>query len=566
MGRGIFSAGRRGLAAAIVVACLVAPAVAAAAPTPDQAAAELDVWRTEIGELPVASATDAALNTGCAHHDNYEHLNGNALNHVEAMGDPGFTTDGAQAGIDSVLAEASGGAPDAALLPGPVWDSGVFHRAALLEPRLALTGFDSSAFGGLAFECMWIQNQSSQDPATVMDNTRTTSGLTLFPSPANGAYDVPTRFPAGSESPDPAQETGVPPGATLGWLLNVEINGPWANGEFGFFVFAHGVTATLAPDGTTNDVPVVVSQCGPSGCGGAGGTSEGNFFDGGFGIFPTQPLAANTTYRVVLTGGTVTDASVNPHVNDPIPAGFSWCFSTGVTYTVSADCAAPIGGAEEVSHPNASTTVSVTPTTPTTPTTTTPTTPTTPTSGVPPTGTGTPPGAGTPTGTGKGGTGTGSGSGTGTGSGAPTTGSGARHRRAARPRATGTLKGVRHGRPRLLLTLSAVRGGGAIRRVAIRLPHGMSFARHAGSLRSGVRVTSRHHRVRAQLRRHRGILTIALHHRARSVVVSVRRPALRTSRLLVRAARARHPARLRFSIATTTGASTTRRRLSLKPH
>jgi hypothetical protein len=548
MGRRIFSVGRRGVLAGIAAVCLLAPAVASAAPTPDQAAAELNVWRTEIGEPLVAASTALALDTGCAHHDNYEDANGDVLTHTE--GGNGTTPDGTQAGLDSVLAETGASAPDASLLPGPLWDSGVFHRAALLEPRLALTGFNATAFpaDGVTFACMWVQNQSAQESPQVIDNSRTTPTLTLYPSPANGAYDVPTRFPAGSEAPDPAQETGVPAGATLGWLLNVEINGPWSNGEFGFFVFAHGVTATLAPDGTTDDVPVVISQCGPSGCGATGGTSEGNFFDGGFGIFPTEPLAANTTYRVVLTGGTVTDSSA--HMDYAIPVGFSWCFSTGATYTVSADCAAPTTGAEEVAHPNASTAVSLTPPPPAPPT-----------SGAPPTGTGTPPGTGTGTPPG-----TGTPTGTGRGSGTPTSGAAAHHRHAPRPGAKGTLRGVRHGHPRLVLRLRAARGGAAIRRFAVTLPHGMSFARHAASLRSGVRVTAGHHRARVRLRRHHRVLTITLRHRARSVVLSVRRPALRVSRLLVRAARARHPSRLRFSIALTAGAATTHRRLRLAPH
>jgi hypothetical protein len=543
MRRRIFSVGRRALGAAGLVACLLCPAVASAAPAPDQAAAELNVWRTEIGESPMATPTIAALNTGCAHHDNYEFENGDVLSHTETNGNPGFTSDGHEAGLDSVLAEASGGASDAALLPGPVWDSGVFHRAALLEPRLALTGFDATTSGGLTFSCMWVQNQPGDVSPQVIDNSRTTPGLTLYPSPANGAYDVPTRFPAGSESPNPAQETGVPAGATLGWLLNVEINGPWADGQFGSLAYAHDVTATLAADGTSNDVPLVVSQCGSAGCFGGGGTSESGFFDGGFGIFPIQPLAANTTYRVVLTGGTVTDSAA--HVDHPIPAGYSWCFSTGATYTVSPDCAAPTTAAEEVVHPGASTAVSVSPPSGSPPG-----------NGGPPTGTvpGTGPGTGSPTGPGTGPP-------AGPGTGAPGTGSGAHRGRVRRPSVRGTLGGVRDGDPRLVLRLTAARGAPAIRRFTIALPHGLSLA----PSRPGVRVSSARHRARVALRLRHGVLTVRLRHPRRHLVLVVRRPALRVSRLLVRAAGRRRPARLTFSIATTAGTSTTHRRLRLRP-
>ena len=92
---------------------------------------------------------------------------------------------------------------------------------------------------------------------------------------------------------------------------------------------------------------------------GRGGTSLGLFFRGGFGIFPTQPLAPDTTYRVVLTGGTVTDEAA--HVDYPIAPGTSWCFSTGATYTPSADCSPPSAAAQEPANVNASTLPSLTP-------------------------------------------------------------------------------------------------------------------------------------------------------------------------------------------------------------
>ncbi len=257
-----------------------------------------------------------AWNTGCQHHVNYEQLNGQ-LTHEETSGNRGYTADGAIAGTDSVLSEETSSATlaDDTLLPGPVWDAAVFHRAALLEPRLANTGFNSTTYpsGGshTSWQCMWILNQPSEStPTPAIDNSRRTSSLTLYPSPANGSYDVPTTFPAGTESPDPATETGVPAGARLGWLMNVEINGPWTASGFGFLVFAHGVSATLRPDRTSTQVPVVVSECGPSGCGGSGGTNLGEFFEGGFGLFPTHPLAINTLYRVTATG-TVTDATTS---------------------------------------------------------------------------------------------------------------------------------------------------------------------------------------------------------------------------------------------------------------
>jgi hypothetical protein len=358
---------RVALGALMLALMLIGAAVSAPAtwanPTPATAVEELNTWRGELGESPVSAATVGAWNAGCNHHDNYEHLNGSLLTHVEVAGHGGYTSDGAEAGSNSVLGlavSAPGPTPDASLLPGPTWDGAVFHRAALLDPRLAQIGYDSTTFseGGVfrTFSCLWLQNQNA-NPPQALDNSRTTPGLTLYPSPGNGAYGVPTAYPGG-ESPDPTQETGVPTGSTLGWLLNVNVNGPWASGGSGFTVYAHGVSATLVPDGTSNFVPLVVSECGPSGCGGGGGTSEGAYLRGGFGLFPTQPLTAGTTYRVTLTGGAVTDSST--HAEYPL-AGYSWCFSTGASYTVSADCAAPTAAAEEPANPDASPAVNVTP-------------------------------------------------------------------------------------------------------------------------------------------------------------------------------------------------------------
>jgi hypothetical protein len=361
--------GVRALWGAVALALIGAVAWAPGAladPTPGAAVGELNTWRAELGETAVSTTTVTAWNTGCNHHDYYEHVNGNAVSYEDKSGNGGHTSDGAEAAADSVLGgavSAPGATPDASLLPGPTWDGQVFARARLLEPRLAQVGFDSSTFleGGAyrSFNCLWLANQNSTPPQA-LDNTRTTPGLSLYPSPGNGSYDVPTTYPGG-DSPDPTKETGVPSGATLGWLMNVEINGPWASAGYGYSVYAHGVSATLAPDGTSSLVPLVVSQCGPSGCGGSGGTSEGLYFRGGFGIFPTRPLAAGTTYRVTLTAGAVTDGTT--HAEYPL-AGYSWCFSTGATYTPSADCGAPSTAAQEPSTPNASTALSVTPTAP----------------------------------------------------------------------------------------------------------------------------------------------------------------------------------------------------------
>jgi hypothetical protein len=452
---------------ALLAALVLAP-VAAADPTPAQAIANLNAWRTEVGEQPVSTTDIAAWDTGCQHANNYNHVNG-LLTHQEMMGNGnGYTADGAEAASDSVLGEAinSGGpTADDHLLPGPVWDGAVFHRAALLQPRLANTGFDSSTYQDSSnyttFVCMWVLNQGSDPPSPqALDQTRTTPNLTLYPSPANGTVDVPTRFP-GNEGPDPATETGVPPGATLGWLMNVEINGPW---QSSYFASAHGVAATLAPDGSGTTVPLVVSECGPSGCGASGGTSYGLYFDGGFGIFPTQPLAANTMYHVAATG-TVTDFSTSKDY----PFSISWCFSTGSKFTPSTDCSRPASGlcGVEAVLPDTGGTQSSC-------------------------GSTTPPGGG----------------------------------KAGPPRVSGSSLSIgKHGK--LGFSVHAGSGAPGIKSIAISLPHGLSFSGKSSSLRKGV---SSH--THATLKVHRGVLTAGLSPAIASLKLSVGNPALKVAKAL----------------------------------
>jgi hypothetical protein len=352
--RGRFGA----IAAAIAASLLGAPAALATSvgnePSPAQAITELNAWRAQLGETAVSTTDVPQWDAGCAHHDTYMQDNG-GLVHPESPTAPGYTPDGAIAGPDSVLAEAVSGpnpTPEPALLPAADWDGAVFHRVAVLEPRLSQIGFATETFGPSAgaytsWSCLWDQNIENPPYAGVsaIDNSATKpADLTLYPSPANGATDVPTAFPGG-ESPDPTTETGVN-GATLGWLINVEINGPWADGGDGGIVWSHGVTATLEPDGTSSQVPIVVSQCGSTHCASSAGaclapsTALGCYFGGGFGIFPLQPLRPDTMYRVTAAGS-IGDTNVDPAFDKAFST--SWCFSTGPTYTPSADCA-PAGG------------------------------------------------------------------------------------------------------------------------------------------------------------------------------------------------------------------------------
>ncbi len=510
-----------------VLSLVVAPTAASADPTPGQAIAALNVWRAQLGESPVSTTPVPEWDMGCLDHNNYEHFNG-VLSHQESPGAPGNTADGATAGPDSVLAQedsSPGPFPDSQLLPGPVWDSAVFHRAALLEPRLAHVGFNASTFLSAStytsWVCMWIQNLPGEGspyvPPHAIDNAITTPQLTLYPSPANGAVDVPTAFPAGTESPDPGQESGVPPGARLGWLLNVEINGPWIDGGGGGIVWAHGVQATLEDDATESVVPVVVSQCGSNPCAvsgtgstcdtSSGGTSYGCYFGGGFAIVPLEPLAPDTMYRVALSAGTVSDES-NPGSSYPIPANFSWCFSTGPTFTASSDCPASGTRAE-------------------------------------PGGTALNPTA--PLGS-SGGSG---GSGGSRGAGAPA------------PTVSGTSLTLEQGFTALRFTVAAATGAPAIKSLVVKLPAGLRFSTRARSLAAGIIAG----RLRFSARAGASSITIRLRTAANKLQLALSSPAIESSVGLLRKIKRHRVQRLTVVVrATDAGGKATTFRLTFAFH
>jgi hypothetical protein len=219
----------RALAAIFALAAVASLAVtqsAIADPTPAAAIAELNQWRSQLGESTVSTTDVAVWDTGCQHHNNYEHVNNNALTHPENSLAPGYTADGATAGPDSVLAEevsAPNPAPDSHLLPGPAWDSAVFHRAAVLQPRLANVGFNSSTFLSAgtytSFACLWDQNDPAETtpyvPPYAIDNRARpwASRSTRPPQTAPSASRPRSRRAPRSLTPGRSQASTVRPSA-----------------------------------------------------------------------------------------------------------------------------------------------------------------------------------------------------------------------------------------------------------------------------------------------------------------------------------------------------------------
>lgn len=262
---------------AAAAALAAAPATADAGISPSQALTVANAWRAAAHE-PGIAAMDPSLNDGCHNHNSYMAQNGGQLTHTEQPGNPGYTDSGAQAGMSSVLAIPEG--------DPRIWEQGVYHRMAVLQPRLRTSGFDASQ----GFTCMQIRG-IDDSPATH------TAGLTLYPWPADGTKGVPLSF-SGGESPSPYDET---PGVSqLGFLLSVEVNGPWSN----YLAPETKVSAaSLTTDGGT---PVALTAVDDS------SSKSGPYIDSGFALFPHGRLLPATLYAAHARGSVTAEGAAYP--------------------------------------------------------------------------------------------------------------------------------------------------------------------------------------------------------------------------------------------------------------
>lgn len=265
----------------IILSILLFPGVArASSPTPDEALADWNAWRAEAGELPVTEMKPE-WNHGCELHNAYMAGTG-VMTHYEESSSPFYTPEGADAGASSDLAGAPG--------TPRIFEAAVFHRAALLNPRLNISGFDASQ----GHTCVRVLG--GEDPE------RRTPSLTAYPWPPNGAPHVETTFRA-MESPDPRQYD--PNGGQLGYLLSVNLNGPWRYpGNLTIYAASKTLTAT---DGSTDEL--VFKDMGY----------------GAFGLFPADPLHTNIGYQVHVIGQADDRSNKTSY-----PFDISWQFRTDV--------------------------------------------------------------------------------------------------------------------------------------------------------------------------------------------------------------------------------------------
>lgn len=284
----------RNLLVVVLAAAAAAPAQASASDMSDvTAVGQLNAWRAESGLAPVA--LDPALSHACRLHIAYLQRNGLSPGHDAHYEDPslpGYTEAGAAAGRGSVISAGSG---QAAMGPRQ-FERAMLHRGALLNPRLVRTGWAS--------DDTWVCMTTS---ATDNAEANRAPALTVHPSPRDGATDVPVEF-AGGEHPDPREAVPGRP-AIIGWMLSLQLNGPWA-----FPGATELTTGTLTPDGAP-PVPVV------------GQDSDDRFaVRGGLSLLPFRPLTPATWYTARAAG--VQRGRADDGTELVFPFDVSWRFRT----------------------------------------------------------------------------------------------------------------------------------------------------------------------------------------------------------------------------------------------
>jgi hypothetical protein len=289
----------RAIAIVLISTALVAGAAVAVAGlgkiSTGEALHNLNKWKRQAHE-PRVQGMKKSLSHGCALHNRYMKKNsppgGILLTHYETQGAPGYTAAGARAGQHSVLATGE-------TKPQPTWDDAVYHRLAVLQPRLHISGFSASH----GYTCMNVQDGVSDAPSA------RTNKVKVYPWPPNKAKHVPTSF-TDTEFPAPSQDAGGD--KTLGVLLSGNVNGPWDS----WIDPKTNVKKASLHDSHGRKVKIAISDA---------GAKNGAYLSGGFGLFPHKPLKHHRRYHAEARG-IVKDQSGGV---SPMPFHIKWSFKTG---------------------------------------------------------------------------------------------------------------------------------------------------------------------------------------------------------------------------------------------
>lgn len=176
----------------------------------EEGLAMMNYQRMASGVLPVAR--DATLDSGCEKHVEYMRLN-EEITHFEDESKPGYTKEGAEAGMSSDLAALY---KDNSMRPHiEVWIEAIYHRLPMLAKGLKKVGWGVSAeskqafnyscldvFGGKEYGGLHGSGERTNVPYWIPENHKP------IPYPGVGQENVPTRFDSG-ESPDPIAAFGA---------------------------------------------------------------------------------------------------------------------------------------------------------------------------------------------------------------------------------------------------------------------------------------------------------------------------------------------------------------------
>lgn len=239
--------------------------------------------RMAAGLLTVKRNSD--LDDGCAKHDEYMRLN-DELTHSEEETKPGYTTEGAAAGLNSDLAERSTTDMTSAIL---LWTTAIYHRMPMLGNGMRTFGWDvtdTTSASGVHYTCLNVYGgadvyniSGSNDDTTYYE----IENYEPIPYPGVNQGHIPTTFSSG-ENPDPIAAFG----------------GTYPVGQPVSLIFSDNDTVTAMSMTLTNEVGASITGYfrapdDPT-------DPNSDYQNNAVTFIPEVPLSAKTTYTVTVSG------------------------------------------------------------------------------------------------------------------------------------------------------------------------------------------------------------------------------------------------------------------------
>lgn len=268
-----------------LAAALALPGTALADTPASEAVSLLSAQRADNG-IPAGLTERAPWSAACAAHDRYERANGGALSNGELKGDPGYTTAGAFAGRNSVLAAGR------TWRDGNPWETAPIHLMQLLAPRLQRLGVDDRK--GYVCATTW-PGYADSGPSTPV----------IYSYPGDGQAGWRASEVAREGPFTPGYKVGLPQTARTGPYLYALLDGP---GSWFALRSAPLTSASLiGPEGALEIRSVAADD-----------PDIGRYLPPGAMLIPVKPLQAGSLYTAHVTfrvGGA--------------PVSRTWSFRTG---------------------------------------------------------------------------------------------------------------------------------------------------------------------------------------------------------------------------------------------